>query len=816
MKIPKPEELIKKSLNYSKKYIATLLMVCFCVSLVFTVYVTFDETKRRNEIVTTINKCGDYDYVQNIVDHKELENIEKCSDIKDYREVILSDSKINNRPIIIQWLNDRDLQYTDIKLNAGRFPEKVDEILVERWLLTIMGIPSEESIGKQIEVWNNQTCEYESKKITGIVTTAKSGEQQELADTGYPIVIANSDFCTIDKSDRFYNVYIRLKEHKDALSKVELLNKEGHNATLHDELYYVRGYLDTAVYEKIFENTVFILTIFILLAFVCLCIKNVVDLCMHRWAKEMAIYKSIGVNLKLIRKVVVKKIGIILFVASFAGSVVGIISVYIFNYYSTKKLIRRNQIVLHIPYKYLLIMTAIILVMAGIIVFLAFDSLGNQYFCEYIVSVEKGMAKKTAIYGTLYKNERIPLIKFAIRNFAFYKWRKISACFCIAASVTIISVLSVGLEAEKKIKDDNNFDFFVRYDTDTYYDETGDIHKELKDIDVQIKSVLDENKISYVYAESAYSTDMKFHKKYLTDEFKKKLNKDVVKMLELEEKTDYITYSVNVVGYSEKMLDEMQKEGLTSIERLEDNEAIFLNRTINRDNTVSVKLNVPVGEKYEFLGYGCDRFELKIVGEATGVLSYPEIDDNYFVIIVNEKTFNKYYNKSQIYNFFYNSSDKNVNKKIEQILAGVDKVKLIDLQYEKNQKKVEKRQAYIFYVITFVTFVLLMFISIIMFSMLEIDMRTKEYNLLHMLGVSIETLRKISCIETIITFGVGCGFGIIFAKSCVEYLYDNMLLIGSEIRSGVYGVGIISVCLCIGLINYLTGKKLQNLKYPIE
>ncbi len=799
LKTPNSNKMLHKSLYFSKKYIALIFIICFLAMNIFSAYVVSTETNKQNEIAKAKEKYGNYDYVKYVASYKDLQKIKKDKDIDKYVSVLLEDTTIDNRSVVMEWINEDELKYTDIKLNDGTFPNDSNEIAIENWYLVQLGIEADNCIGKKIEVLDTTTGTHNEKTISGVITTSTSDTQMEKALEGIPIILGNiSTYNKKVDDDTFFNIYVILKNHRNAQS---IVDKQQNNETfceINGVLYYYRGYAESAVYDTLFKNVIFLLTVSILLVFICIAIKTVIELCMLKWSEQISIFKILGISVKKIKFCVIKIFIKTILLAGICGILSGIELVNLVNYLSMKKYTNVEDISISIPYTLEFGMLCIIIILAYFQLSGKFEKLQESTAYNCINYWKQSLRIKNRHYDKLFSSKSNWTIKIAIRNCFFHKGRKIILMICIALSIMVISILNVQVQAVSPQSDNNDsFNYKIRIEKNGFSDQTGYINKNLKEVYNSISKYLSDEDIVMNYTEYRVSSKFKLGKKYLTKEYKRNLKNNVITRNQLMDGRSYVEQPALIMAYSDDMLKELKKSGKCEIDSLGDNEAIIVNRTINRNHTFSAELIPPIGEKYVNLAYGSGTSKIKVVAASTDSLVYPEYDGNYLLFIINETTYNKYYNQSEIYDFYFNTDDETVIKNIEQRIAGTEFFKLDNLKNERINQESNRHQFIILYCISFITLIMCVFANIIMLNYFETDVRKQEYSLLILLGIPYKKLKKIIIVEVGIIFTGGLLLGRLLSMFMVEYLYNNMIVASNNIEKYVVIMSTVLMIICM-------------------
>lgn len=95
----------------------------------------------------------------------------------------------------------------------------------------------------------------------------------------------------------------------------------------------------------------------------------------------------------------------------------------------------------------------------------------NKYFTnttQDIISDNRYRIHNKLNQKVLFCNERMGIIKFAFRNFTFYKRKKVISIFSIA--ICILVLFSISIQFERSINTtDNNDDFAYYFQVEDYY-----------------------------------------------------------------------------------------------------------------------------------------------------------------------------------------------------------------------------------------------------------------------------------------------------------------------------------------------------------
>lgn len=783
------------------------------------------QAEKQNYITLALEETGDYDYLFKAATKEQQSVMEKEDYIKKLNVAEIEPGIVEKREVVCEYMDEDNWKNSDIHLQTGEFPKKEDEIAVEKWFLTQIGITKENVIGTEIKIYDKDKKSYIKKRITGTITNLNSKSQEEQGTDGLPYILFNRKFHQKTGESGYRNIYVIDKQPQKAESHFEALKKkvekkEEANAKFNEGLYIARGYGENAIMLYLGNYVMFAFLVIIMGIFMVMMVNSVMALYMKSQKDAISILKLIGAPIKMLSANVRKYIGKILLAGGVLGAFISVVLFYFFQYIAGKYFGKSEALGVNVPYGWI---GAAIIVSIFTAEYIVTDKLktiekrtAHQVISEIGDDTRKG---KSLHYGRLFTNRRFCKLKLAYRNIRASKKQKISLILCISFSVACVSVLGAQVKRVQNTADNNNEYRYEIKMQDAYMD--GKI-AEASCRQNNLMKICREYHITPFLNEYQYNSDFKLKKKYLTEEYRKMLSRDVLKKQELDFGQTYVEQSIAVMGYSDEMLKVLGKKNGCEIPKLKKGEGIFLQRNVNRNNSGSVALKSLTGDSFSLIenpktdkdgNVVSEDMNIRIVGSVKNACVYPDtnVNENYLLLIVNKDTYNELYNESNLYSFYFNTNQQEGIRKIKEEVAGCSFIKFIDHQEEIKQIKKNYYQSFMRYTAIFVCALLGIFINICLMWVFELKTKKYERTLMNYLGISGKVQYQIFVIEISIIYLIGLILGIVITKGIIYLLHSIIIMDESNLSSQM-----LVICSGLMVIGYLASvyigyKKMKHL-----
>ncbi len=768
-------------------------------------YVMVYQAEKQNYITLAVEETGEYDYLFKVATKEQQSVMEKENYIKKLNVAEIEPGIVEKREVVCEYMDEDSWKNSDLHLQTGEFPKKEDEIAVEKWFLTQIGITTEDVIGTEIKIYDKDKKSYAKKRITGTITNLNTKSQEEQGTEGLPYILLNRKFHQKTGESGYRNIYVVDKQPQKAESHFETLKKKAEkkgdvNARFNEALYVARGYGENAIILYLTNYVMFLFLVIIMGIFMIMMVNSVMALYMKSQKDAVSILKLVGAPIKMLSVTVRKYIGKILLAGGISGAITSVVLFHFFQYISGKYFGNSESLGTHIPFGWMGAAIVVCLFTAEYIITDKFKIIEKRTAYQVVSEIgdDEGKGKRPH-FGTLFTNRRFCKLKMAFRNIRASKWQKISLILCISFSVACVSILGAQVKRVQNTADNNDgYQYEIKMQ-DAYMD--GKI-VEASCRQNNLLKICSQYHITPFLNEYQYSTGFKLKKKYLTEEYRKMLSKDVVKKQELDFGQTYVEQSIAVMGYSDEMLKELGKKNGCEIPKLKKGEGIFLQRTVNGNNTGSVALKPLTGDSFSLTGnpktdkHGnviSEDMNIKVVGSVKNACVYPDVNENYLLLIVSRDTYNDLYNESNLYSFYFTTSQQEGVQKIKEEVAGCSFIKFIDHQEEIRQTKKNYYQSLMIYSAIFVCALLGIFINICLLWIFELKTKKYERTLMNYLGISGKVQYQIFVIEITIIYLIGLILGIAITKGIIYLLHTIVIMDHNNLSSQM-------LVICSGLV----------------
>lgn len=207
-------------LSYLKKYISRSTAICLSIVLCIALMVgvgTLSKSARQANIDKVKYEEGNFHVKYKDLSKEQLEIVSKYKDIKEIGISSYYDSNTPDGDLIINLskINEEYIKSGNSKIVSGKFPTKSNEIAIEEWVLSNMGMDSK--IGEKITISLFNKGKKETYKVVGIL----KDRTREKASGVMEVFLA---YNSSNKSK--VDAYITFDENSDIKNNIKNIAKE--------------------------------------------------------------------------------------------------------------------------------------------------------------------------------------------------------------------------------------------------------------------------------------------------------------------------------------------------------------------------------------------------------------------------------------------------------------------------------------------------------------------------------------------------------------------------------------------------------------
>ena len=710
--------------NSTKKIALTTI---FSVSIIFLVLFVLNGNEMTS-IEQLYQTYGTYTVTIPKDDNTDYEGLYNDNCLKNYWEIGKDEYEENGNSIIKYNADENFIKYSNVSLIEGKYPEKSNEIAVERRFLFSLGVKSEEMIGKKI------SCQNKEYLVTGIVIQYSAFDE---LDEQNPYI-----YVTNDKTISPNTVMLQLRDIRNYESDLDSLSEkynidDGHcyvNIDLFTALGYTTG-------ENTFENNKYLyyMIFFIILLVVFHTLNNYIQIWNNNVKESVRIMNYLGISCKLIRKSLILYY-IRLIIKNILLGIVISIGLSCIIYKKMFYTLSAKQIVYNFPYK-----------IFGISILI---------FCILIfgetIWITREIEKIDILYKKINKHKKTEKFLFSekVKNYNWIVYRKnirqsrihvIASIIGVALTVLIFSVGSCFMTSNVEAFGHNtNMDYKVSFNP-KYMIEDENLAEQEK-IFNELSNMKKDCIVwpSYINKKRISLPKNKLDKKYIN--YLEDLSSNGIF------DKDMILLDVTIVGYNEYQLQQLYEENNLEYSELKDNEAIVLSHTLPLRGREGFSHQIKEGDSLAFDNQAKDKVVIKEVVNKIPV----ELSEGYntICIFVSENRFRTDNEINIPESFFLKSLNHEGKANIESIILGNV---LFEITIPKEEEKLIDDSMYLLKGITYTLFFLIVLCiinSIYSNIILRYQIQKKEYGILHLIGVSWKDNRKVLVYEIVeILFG---------------------------------------------------------------
>jgi hypothetical protein len=808
----KKDNFINKCFMYNSKYILLIVLTYFILSALFSSYCTIQETNNYNEILDVEEDYGTYTYEISGLSDKTLKMAEMDDNTKTYLSIKVDEVDMENDVFDIMCVSEDFFKYSNYSIIEGHFPTDVSEVLVSKCYLFNLGISQDKMIGSTIDVINPNTNKSEKKTVSGLVTL---NSNNLLSNQNSNFIIYNINY--VDLTDATNTIYIEASNLEDYSSKLEnllnLIYKEDEvepDYEINYALLNICGYTDEGKTTLNNQRLLYLVIMCCSIFFILIILNNILTVCFEKWKIILNTFKIIGADMKQIQRHIIEIFLGAMLVSSIGGFICGTIGVNI--YYAC------NKMILKLPYNWIIIELILNLIFLLVLVRYKYK---RYIICtaKSIVTGQKVKISKSTKWKSIFEKNRFSIPKLSLRNFFVFNNKKLLSIISICSCLIVVYLINLQFQ-NKKVSIDNNDSFEYYFEVDDYYNVSNSGSEAeingIKEIFMNLENIC--NKNNYImYYENRYETQMLFDKKNLGNDFIDALNQTVSGRINLNNSSDYIELKLTVLGYSNDMIEELLSNSKIEINSINDNEAILLSRSTNKDGYGGKKIISVIGEDYpvDTLVYndGSEKWETndyKVVETVDYLPVYPENDFNSICLIINKTNYEHYFNNDFVSSFYLKDIDGVTLSKLQKIVEGNPYITVTNLKDEKAAEKngYIKRVFLLFIILCMTCFFSLLNIQVQ--NIFDFDYRKSEFKLLKTIGISNKSIYLIVALETSYVFLLGLISGAFLCVITENILYDMCIISAKYLNVKIILASGSCVLMFMGISIYFTCKKVKR------
>ncbi|MCR5691701.1 MAG: ABC transporter permease [Eubacterium sp.] len=773
----KKNRILNKCFFNSKGYMILCFLTVVACFFSMCYYNVMNETLSKMELIKTINTYGEYHFMVKEISDSQVQELLAEDYIKKY-EIMECDSEEESENL---YVSSDFFDFSNYDIIRGKFPENEGEVIAPEWYLFKLGIPEEQMIGAKIEVRKRGEETKEEKVVSGTFTAY--GEEQSTN----PVFLMKKGQEA--EKDQLYNVYVQtenvnVEKYYNSLAKKYdwgndggRLNKEYLSAlgeSSEDEKY---NYRDKVVY--------YIILVFIMF-FVFMIINTIYKLFFEKGKKSFYIVKLLGLNMKSLRRFLLFRTSILVFLGEIIGVISGILVAYVILRKSMGENLEAYNIVkIYYSHEFIAISLGLGILINLFIVAKEMRSLMKNSAYEVQTETQKTSTMKQK---SLLKNGRFSTVKMAYGNFRFYYNQKMSLILTIIVFVAM-TVLLTYQKQQREVNENNNNQYNYLFQVKDYFDYMGKDEERaavVKKYDKLIK-LLEENHVTPYYNNYRVEGDVKISKKYLTDQVKEKLNNSAWGRSNLRSMSDSIPMDIVYMGASDDMVKEMTQKDI----KLKDDELLVCSQYLGMKDGKNCPLNDMTGESIE-IELASDELETKtyhVVGMADKICVYPTgRDKDSICIFMNEKVYKKVMALDFVTGFYVKDMNPQTLNKVREFLKKDPDIQVINQKEELAQIKFNEEQKSIMIYMLFVLCNLMAGLGLVLQQVQDLKNRLAVNHLLKKLGLSKVKRNLIILEETLVGNMLGMLLGIGCSRILLLALREVGVVVFASLDSTMIGI----------------------------
>lgn len=737
-------------------------------------------------------------------------------------------------------VNRELLELQNTKLVKGKFPEKADEVVIEKWVLDNLGVKPE--IGQKITIDLYGRKKKESFVVSGILRDRVSAKSSGIME-----IFLNRD---LKKSNEKTDAYVRFKDDKNIVENIYLvaddLGLDNEGISVNKMLLDAMGQLEEIDYNLIYSA----IAAAIVLAIV---VYGVFNISIIQRISEYGLIRAIGGKLSDIVKLLLTELLLIWLVSLPIGVAIGYLVAVLLKKVSgnvfTEMAVELSTI--SVPIEIIGFASVVsLLIIVFIVVLLAWKIKRISPIDEIRGNIKTSVDKKrnhkmsrkrknnSLSYSKIIPIEIKMAMKNVLRNKSGFAITLISMCLGSVMFLASSFYSDLMEDQQKKLDEVSkvNTDFKISMiPTKPMY--AGYSAKDIDDIRI-INGVEDVGEIRNLYARMFLKENQILDKEYFKEENEWTYNKDVLAGLLVDCGNGDKILKSGVYGYNDTLLKKLDKhlaKGNVNLKEMNNEEvAIAMVPKNNGKYTVGVDVGDKLKVTFREDGISSEEYfkmtdtggkyitkEFKIVGIVNELVDYSDyyVSDNSVNLVLSNKQFEKFsgYKNAQIVNIEM-KDDANREKVAKQILAIANRTSgnvFADLTEERKTLAAmeENKQMFINAIIGILFLIsIINIVNNIKYSMVS---RRAEFGIIRAIGADNKMFRKIVLSEGLM-YGLYSGvISVIVAlivcwgiySPMAEFLISPKFLVDPITFAGVFlmnvGLG--------ALVSYLPFVEMRNI-----
>lgn len=777
--------MVIKSFLKDKRSLWWILATGIISGIIFTTYLTIHNTNKENEINDAKRNYGNYIYsISGVATCDEDEIIEAAN--CDYKKAYTMDIEKDGKSFKYYFLDEEYLNSLGCHIVYGEFPKNEDEVLISRWYASYLDISIKEILGSQINLINPNTNKNSKYTISGI-----TDENEK-----YITVFFNGEKYNIKNQEEilFYTDNLKDIENRtdNFIEKIEEYDWE--NCNLNYDLLWTYGELESVKADTQRDRLLNIAILIGLIILINIITFNLLAVCLIKWKNSIMLYKKIGASMSQIFVNIAWVNAVFFAIGHALGSIISVVGCGLLY-----KFVAQTSI--YVPINIILVVFGVQLVMILGYFWLKFDDY-NDMSCSLL---ENNLSQGNFVRKN-YKSilsSKMPVFMLSIRNFIFYGGKKIYNIFTIAVSICGLVILCYQFKEIPRNVDENS-DFSYLIEVDDYYSINNRISQEEYDALIksyeEVQEVCKDNGIT-TYMTNYSPQDYDIPKKCLSDKFKDSFQNSLSTIMRWDADDNMVKMSLYVMGYTDDVLKEMFGEDF----ELKDDECIFLGRNLNYDGNGGYQIKNMPGEKIRIRTDIMDdewfyEKDYTVVKQIDNLPVYPLFENNDLCVILRWDEFKEKLYNNYISSFYIDKiSDEKMNE-IQHILAGNSHIRILDLEKESLEREFDLNKKRLICMAGIIVFALFTLINVLVQTIIEVKVRTREFDLMKTLGISSLRQRILIILENSYVYIIGTVLGIAI---CI--IVDRILLNYCIIKESIITASFIGIAIAYGVIMLLIG-----------
>lgn len=410
---------VLRNLNYNKKNSVLTLVLYFFATLFFITQTLILLCWNIQNRVRIENTYGVHDGVFALSDESALDIYPEITDkgIIEIKDSGVKGVEYADHPIIIGYADDNALKLHRLSLYEGRFPEKSNEIAIEKSLLNLLY--SDIEVGDKIGFYTKEN-KYTELTLSGIVNNFSSLQW----NVSPPMInaIVSSSYKGVAKG---YFVSICFEDGTDIPVFAEKLIKSGEAITFCPNLKET----DIAIATGISDIGIVVLLSVIMLLFTIVIMVSATAISAISTSKQIGMLKIAGFSKRAIFIIFLMRASILGFVASFTGGIVSFVLSYVIKNSFRIELELNVVVIVILSGAMVVLLSAIISGVAGV----------RKTISKTVLECIRPEASNKSIADIRYSSEN-PYMIYAVKSFAHNSGNCTMSIITAFISVVVITL----------------------------------------------------------------------------------------------------------------------------------------------------------------------------------------------------------------------------------------------------------------------------------------------------------------------------------------------------------------------------------------